>query len=191
MKQYAKKNMLTFNSELAKSIGIKEAVVVGQVHFWTEQNRKKKQNLYDGHYWTYNTYDEWADQLICISRRSVVEAIKKLEELRILISGNYNKASYDRTKWYRIDYDVLETYIPKSSFNRDFLDDSSDIDLMEKMWNSTHWTPSETSHSAKSALTIPESNIYRENVAKSTGIPVEYLDGTFIAIPKSIPTTID
>ena len=35
--------------------------------------------------------------------------LKNLEKSGLVISANYNKLKIDRTKWYRIDYGILET----------------------------------------------------------------------------------
>lgn len=35
------------------------------------------------------------------------EDVQSLEEDGLIISGSYNKASFDKTKWYSIDYDKV------------------------------------------------------------------------------------
>lgn len=42
---------------------------------------------------------------------------KSLEKKGLIITGNYNKQGYDRTKWYTIDYDVLESLENTESVN--------------------------------------------------------------------------
>lgn len=43
---------------LAKEIGLNEAIMMQQIHFWIN----KRKHFKDGKYWVYNTYDGWADQ---------------------------------------------------------------------------------------------------------------------------------
>ena len=50
---------ITINRLAAKVLGLNEAIVVQQVHYWLEINRKAKINLYDNRTWTYNTYEKW------------------------------------------------------------------------------------------------------------------------------------
>jgi hypothetical protein len=93
--------------QLAKLIGLNESIILQQVHYWLEINKKADKNYFDGHYWTYNTYDDWQDQFEFWSLSTITRAIHNLEQAKLLLTGNYNKLKMDRTKWYTIDYNVL------------------------------------------------------------------------------------
>lgn len=84
--------------------GSDDAIVLQQVHYWTQKNI----NIRDGYSWVYNSMKEWHKQFYWISESSVKRIFTKLEKNGILITGNYNKAKFDKTKWYRIDYDALD-----------------------------------------------------------------------------------
>ena len=88
---------------LATKIGLNEAIIIQQVHYWLNISTK----VHEGRKWTYNTYQEWQKQFPFWSDRTIRRTIKNLEDEGYLLSGNYNKASYDRTKWYTIDYKKL------------------------------------------------------------------------------------
>ena len=88
---------------LAKAIGLTEAVVLQQIHYWVS----KKKHFYDQKYWTYNSYEGWQDQFSFLTPRQIQYAINNLEKCGLLISGNYNKLAIDRTKWYTINYEKL------------------------------------------------------------------------------------
>lgn len=97
---------------LAKAIGLNEAIILQQIHYWLKINEAKKQNFYDGRYWTYNSISEWhKNDFSFWSEKTVARAFSKLEELNILIAGNYNADRRDRTKWYSIDYEILEQLV--------------------------------------------------------------------------------
>ena len=93
---------------LAKKIGLNESIVLQQVHYWNEINRKANNNYRDGYYWTFNSYTDWEKQFPFWSRNTIKRTIRQLEQWKLLRVGNYNKLKIDRTKWYRIDYDVLQ-----------------------------------------------------------------------------------
>jgi len=99
---------LVISRSLAILIGLNESIVLQQIHYWLKQNEKSKRNFRDGHFWTYNSYPEWQKQFPFWSESTVKRAITKLEKEGYLISGNYNKLKIDRTKWYRINYDMLQ-----------------------------------------------------------------------------------
>ena len=103
------KNNLVINSELAVKIGLNEAIVLRQIYYWLEINEKLKRNYHDGKYWSYNTMENWKkENFPWWSTKTVERAFKNLVSSGLVITGNYNKDSRDRTKWYTIDEDVLE-----------------------------------------------------------------------------------
>jgi|SRR5690625_4419798 len=95
--------------QLATIIGLNESIILQQVHYWIKHNESSNRNHKEGHYWVYNTFDEWEKQFPFWSGRTIKRTFKKLEDEKLLIVGHYNKKSYDRTKWYRINYKTLET----------------------------------------------------------------------------------
>lgn len=99
---------LVISPSLAIAIGLNEAIVLQQIHYWIKINENEKINNYQGKTWTYNTYKEWQKQIPFFSERTILRTIQKLEKLKILESSNFNKKKYDRTKWYTINYDVLK-----------------------------------------------------------------------------------
>ena len=95
--------------KLAKEIGLNEAIVLNQLHYWIEKNKKSGNNYYDGRYWVYNTYEKWQkEDFEYWSIDTVKRTFGKLEKSGLVISSNYNKMQIDRTKWYTIDYEMLE-----------------------------------------------------------------------------------
>lgn len=98
--------------ELACAIGLNEAIVVQQVHYWLEINRKNRHNFKDGRYWVYNSFQEWQKQFPWWPVVTIKRIIGSLEKKGILMAGNYNTAKFDRTKWYSIDYDKLHSILP-------------------------------------------------------------------------------
>ncbi len=93
--------------ELAALVGLNEAIVLQQVHYWVVHNREAGKNYIDGHYWTYNTYTEWQKQFPWWSTDTIRRTFTRLVNQGLLVTGTYNKAGFDRTKWYRINYDML------------------------------------------------------------------------------------
>lgn len=99
-----------------KEIGLNGAIVLQQIHYWLKQNERDGRNYHDGRYWTYNTFDAWQDQFPFWCIRTIKSIFTKLENDGLLIVGNYNESRYDRTKWYSIDYDVLNELCEKAEF---------------------------------------------------------------------------
>lgn len=90
---------------LAKRIGLNEAIITQQVHYWLLRSKNKK----DGHVWVYKTYVEWQEEFPFWSESTIKRAITSLEKQNVLIStSKYNKMPMDRTKWYTINYPTLQ-----------------------------------------------------------------------------------
>jgi len=89
---------------LATIIGLNEAIILQQLQYWIRTNPHER----DGRKWAYNSYSSWQNQFPFWSIATIKRAIVKLEEKNLILTGNYNKVKIDRTKWYAINYDVLE-----------------------------------------------------------------------------------
>ncbi len=88
--------------------GIDEALVLQQVHYWVVLNQRANRNEQDGFFWTYNTFNQWAEQFSALWSVSTLKRIfARLEKRGFLISGRFNKSNIDRTKWYRVNYEAV------------------------------------------------------------------------------------
>ncbi len=99
---------LVIDKQLAKLIGLNEAMVLQQIHYWLEINRKADKNFREAQYWTYNTLEEWQEEFPFWSVDTVKRTLTKLRKMGILITGNFNRLKMDRTLWYTINYEELE-----------------------------------------------------------------------------------
>lgn len=107
---FGDKGPLVIWPSLAAVIGLNEGIVFHQIHYWIG----KSKHYADGEYWVYNSYKEWNKQFPFWSERTLRRVIKSLEDKGILKSRiDLNKSSFDKTKWYAIDYDILKGILAK------------------------------------------------------------------------------
>jgi len=119
------------NTELACLIGLNEAIVLQQLHYWLEKNKASATNYYDGYFWTYGTIQEYRDRDFKFwSFNTVKRTITRLVEQGFLIKGNYNKMKLDQTAWYTINYAALDEWIIKNTPSPD--SDSSSQSTVEQ-----------------------------------------------------------
>ena len=96
------------NKTLAREIGLNEALVLQQINYWIEINKKTGNNYYEGRYWTYNSIRSWQENdFDYMSYETVKRTFIKLEKQGYLITGNFNKDPRDKTKWYTINDERL------------------------------------------------------------------------------------
>lgn len=102
MKKAGEQMQHSFDIEIASKYGVHAAILLNSLYFWIEKNRANNNNFYEGHYWTYNSKKAFAALFPYMNSRQIDYALKKLIDDGIVITGNYNKSSYDRTLWYAI-----------------------------------------------------------------------------------------
>lgn len=97
------------NKALARELGLNEALVMQQINYWIEINKRSGKNYHDGKYWTYNSIRAWQENdFDYMSVDTVKRTFTKLAKAGYLLVGNYNKDPRDKTKWYTINNDKLE-----------------------------------------------------------------------------------
>jgi hypothetical protein len=95
----------TFNVKLAADLGLNQAIILQHFWFWYGNNKseadryKVKDHLYP---WSYNTIASMESIFPYLKRRAIEGAIQKLHDDGYIITGNFNKYKFDKTKWYSI-----------------------------------------------------------------------------------------
>lgn len=94
---------------LALKIGLNEAMVLQQIHYWISNPRVGKQ--WEGRNYIRNSVRQWKEENFPFwSEATIKRALTSLRENGILITtDSLNFADFDATLWYTIDYDVLES----------------------------------------------------------------------------------
>lgn len=152
---------------LAQALGLNEAIIVQQLHYWLTVNKVKERNFKDGYYWTYNSIGSWQTQFPFWCGRTIERMLWKLEADGIVVTGRHNKLNLDRTKWYRLDYDKLkEAYrIGQTVTMEDGNKRLSESDKMSQ-WLGQDVTMDKPAESDKMSPPIPETN-YTKNTPET------------------------
>ena len=98
-----------FDGDVAKDVGTNAAVLFHSIVWWIAKNEANEKNFHDGKYWTYNSVSAFSKLFPFFTDKMVRSSLEKLEKNGYIISGNYNKIPYDRTKWYALG-DIGMTY---------------------------------------------------------------------------------
>ena len=89
-----------FNTDLAKEYGVNCAILIDNISYWIHKNQCDNRHFYDGRYWTYISRQGMVRMFPYLSEKQIGYALQKLIDNDILMVGNYNKNTFDRTKWY-------------------------------------------------------------------------------------------
>jgi hypothetical protein len=92
------------HTELATEIGFNESIILLQFdHLINVENNYK---IYEGRYWTYDSIKNLQDKFFPFwGTTTIKKTIKNLESKNLIIKANYNKAGFDKTNWYTVNYE--------------------------------------------------------------------------------------
>lgn len=91
-----------FNVEIAAKYGMKDAVVLQSLAYWLQKNVINKNNIHDGVAWTFNSVSKMKEYFPYLTYNQLADCLRRLEKNGLIVSANYNKMGYDRTKWYTL-----------------------------------------------------------------------------------------
>ncbi len=111
-----KKQCLMLQPFLVEKLGRTPSMFLQQVHYWITCNSSETGRVIDNRRWIYNSAKEWAAQL-CLSERQVTRIVNTLKNIGVLLVDRLSHIKSDRTNWYSIDYQALETLLPGLELN--------------------------------------------------------------------------
>ncbi len=119
----------SFDIEIAQTYGVPVAIFLNNLAFWIKKNQANRKHFHDGRYWTYNSVEAYQELFPYWTTKQMRTVLDKLAELGLILKGNYNSTSYDRTLWYALSdegHNLLglpicplgeETICPKGQIN--------------------------------------------------------------------------
>jgi len=105
---------------LAVLVGLNEAIVLQQTHYWIKNDKVGK--VIKGKKWVYNSIKEWQENFPFWSESTIKRAFAHLKELGVIVTEQFNKHDWDSVNYYSIDYEKLESLI-KSIQKEEVLDE--------------------------------------------------------------------
>jgi len=102
---------LTINPELAKEIGLNEAIVLQQMIWLIGKSNTEKIN---GIQWTYQSFEKLHEVFPFFSVSTIKKTIYNLIKMDLLLKGKFNKKGYDRTNWYALNDKEYDNRLVKS-----------------------------------------------------------------------------
>lgn len=93
---------MTFDVEVATKYGTNVSILLGNINYWIQKNKENGKHFHDGRYWTYNSVAAFHSLMPFMSENVINTALAKAEAEGLIVTGNYNKLPFDRTKWYAL-----------------------------------------------------------------------------------------
>lgn len=128
-----------FDVEVANEYGVECAVVIWNFSYWIEHNEANGMHFHEGRTWTYNSVDALTKIFPFWTKAQIRRILERLENAGVLITGNFNQSTYDRTKWYAFGDSFQQMHLSKlangsvetDNSNRDSIS-NEDIDIQIK-----------------------------------------------------------
>lgn len=88
---------------LAVEIGLNEALVLQQVHYWLLRSTHE----HEGCKWAYNTIEQWHEQFPFWSLKTIQRTLSSLRDSGHLIAKKLSNTGCDHTLYYTVNYDLM------------------------------------------------------------------------------------
>jgi len=163
--------ILTFNDphpmridrDLAAEIGLNESIVLLQLEYLISVSRNER----DGRLWTYQSLEDLKKNFFpWWSLMTIQRTIKHLEEMRLIfVSSKYNRLNYDRTQWYALNPEGINSLHSVAIYQNDksaYQNDKSAYQNDKSAYQNDTTIPESTQR-------LPESIQSEKRPRKSTG----------------------
>ena len=92
----------SFDVEVAKEVGVIAAILFQNIAFWCQHSKANGNHFHEGRYWTYNTNKAFCEIFPYMSSKAIRNGLNKLVDAGMIVTGNFNERTYDRTIWYAL-----------------------------------------------------------------------------------------
>ena len=96
-------NAPRLNPALAREIGTNESLILLQLEFWIATSG----HFVDERWWCYESLTDLQVCFCFLSKATINRAVKSLERQGLITVANYNKAKYDRTRWFSLNPETV------------------------------------------------------------------------------------
>lgn len=93
---------MQFDPEIATIVGVDCAIMLSNIEFWVDHNRREGNNEREGKFWTYNSARAFAELFPFWTEKQIRRILRSLTESGYIVRKNFNKKGYDQTGWYTL-----------------------------------------------------------------------------------------
>ena len=106
---------LLVQPSLARALGLADAVVVQQIHYWLMENARHERNFINGRYWTYNSVESWRKQFSFLTEWGIRYVFDRLKKGGVLETQKLSEDKRDRTLYYTLNYDRIDDLLEQEA----------------------------------------------------------------------------
>jgi hypothetical protein len=106
---------MQFDPDLAKEIGVEEAIMYSNIEYWCAHNQANRVNLHEGRYWTYNSISAFTELFTFWTEKQIRRILDNLVKKGHVMVGEFAANKYDRTKWYSVASQTVRLDLPETA----------------------------------------------------------------------------
>jgi hypothetical protein len=131
--------LMHFNPEIAKLIGVDEAIMLENIHYWVKRNMANGKNIVNGKAWTYNSMNAFTVIFPFWSEKQIRRILKSLKDHELIETGCFNKHKRDKTLWYTVSQTGMtlfpnrELHLPKRANGLDQMGECTSAQMGEPL----------------------------------------------------------
>ena len=137
----------SLNVDFALRYGIEGAIIIEQLYWWLHKNACESDMIKDDRVWCYFSARGLTKYIPYMSSQKLRRELKKLEDAKVVMVGNFNKSPINQTLWYSFT----------DKFLSELNDANYDISDFSKMKNAIF-------NSEKCNKTIINNNLIEDNI---------------------------
>jgi uncharacterized phage protein (TIGR02220 family) len=98
----------SFDVKVAQELGVNKAILLNYIDYWVRKNKANRHNLHDGYYYTYNSYEAFAEMFPYIGIATIKRCMIDLEKRGLIMTAQLSENKWDKTKYYTLHKDYYQ-----------------------------------------------------------------------------------
>ena len=111
------KNTHSFSVDLAKEIGLAEALLLQHFYFWYQHARNLPDMCREGRVWFFRSVKEMREVFPYLSDANIRTAIQHLIDRGLVVKGDFSSASMYKATWYSLNDSAIQEFDTTQSQN--------------------------------------------------------------------------
>lgn len=107
----------SFSVELAKMVGLNEAIILQHFHFWNQRARNLPEMHREGRVWFYRSVAEMREVFPYLSDGNIRTAIQHLVDRGLVTKGDFSEKSMYKAIWYSLNDSAIRLFDLQESLN--------------------------------------------------------------------------
>ena len=94
-----------FNPDLADRYGVDVAIILHEIAYYVDYNRRNGVNFHEGRWWMFNTLQSFCESHTYWTKNQVEYLLRKCKNKGLILTGHFHEGG-NRTTWYTVSDEI-------------------------------------------------------------------------------------